>query len=73
MNIECKTCWGILDDLDKLFDPAPGVTVDLDDATYAALSAMARRQGTTVSAVAHVVLQKWAKGLRVPRRGAVLR
>jgi hypothetical protein len=73
LNTECKRCWGFLDDLDAIFEPSPGVMVDLDDATYAALQIAARRQGVTMSSIARAILQKWAKGLRVPRRGAVLR
>jgi hypothetical protein len=62
MDMECKRCWGILEDIDRLLDPAPGVAVDLDDETYAALREVARRQGTTVSAVAQTVLRRWAAG-----------
>lgn len=60
LDMECRRCWCVLDDIDRLFDLLPGVAVDLDEETYAALGAVARRQGTTVSAVAQVVLQKWA-------------
>jgi hypothetical protein len=60
LDLQCKRCWGILDDLDAIFDPTPGVMVDLDDATYAALHDQARRQGTTVAGVAKGVLRKWA-------------
>lgn len=60
LNTECKRCWGFLDDLDAIFDPSPGMTLDLDDATYAALQIAARRQGKTTSAVAQAVLRRWA-------------
>jgi hypothetical protein len=60
LNMECQRCWGILDDLDAIFDPTPGVMVDLDEATYTALGDVARRQGTTMATVAQVVLRKWA-------------
>jgi hypothetical protein len=60
IDMNCKHCWGFLDDIDRLFNPTPGVAVDLDEAIYAALGELARRQGTTVSAVAQVVLRRWA-------------
>jgi hypothetical protein len=65
-DMQCERCWGILEDMDRLLDPAPGVTVDLDDPTYAALRDVARRQGTTVAAVAQGVLRQWAAGKRPP-------
>ncbi|KJB90703.1 hypothetical protein N826_36595 [Skermanella aerolata KACC 11604] len=62
LNTECKRCWGFLDDLDDIFEPSPGVAVDLDDMTHDALRDVARQQGTTVSAVAQAVLRRWAAG-----------
>lgn len=70
LNLECRQCWGVVDELNAIFESAPGVAVDLDEATYAALSDVARRQGTTVPAVVQVILQKWAKGSKAPRRVA---
>jgi hypothetical protein len=60
MNLECRQCWGVLDELSAIFEPTPGVAVDLDEATYAALQVAASRQGTTVCVVAKAVLRRWA-------------
>ena len=70
LNMECRSCWGDLDDLDIIFDPTPGVTVDVDEATYSALLDEARRQSTTVATVAKRLLQEWAerKGQSPPCR-----
>lgn len=61
-DMNCERCWSVFDGLGAIFDLKPGVTVDLDEATHAALSHVAQRKGTTVSAVAQTVLQRWAAG-----------
>lgn len=62
--MDCPRCWGDVLAGGWFLFTTPLLLADLDDATYAALEAVAAKRGVTIEEAAAAVLREWAGRLR---------